>query len=1258
MDDSSSVHSNSSLPHHVTVERKLAKMRPAQFVHLSYDYMTNGSLDSALQIMSFAEAKGYSSDVLILLHTWCVLRAVGKYYEAGVYLERVCAVIGTAERSYMDNLTVVFDGSNVEVYAAYVICVANVLKKENSGILKPIPFQDHTIAEAMVIEAMYLKLGKEPNLAAAIQWFSSDQMWLEVGDTLRYTDYILLAEDAYWEAFIRNRHQNHPLIQIMEIKAESNRMDTALEFMLRAIQVGRFNWYLRDYFYSLEEDQMTNEIRDILESFTIEANAAIKIQSICRMRKHSTRFEIKKGELRKRKKKYNELLKKVSLMGSLTVMKNAHRLLLIWREDAHEKRLVKLYYVSKLKKYIQNYLVWLRYYRSSSKRCKLSLTYLSACQVNYDFTRLHYFHLWIKALRFVETTRAAETIKFALRTERRLEILEYHLKTTTRIGFKRNLRLVSKSLAHWKSKYEAKVRTRAKAIIRIIIRKVIRAYRWKAKKQKVEKAAAAVKDMIYSNKYQLMKRRWVKWRKLYKRNRKMWAITSLATHIPIALQRQRARVHKLNLRREKEKCVSVKCRHISLNKESVFHFWIILWSVYRIQRMVRLKIARLSLRRRRILIDTINDKYAASFVNCRDRHWIRWKQYVILWKRTKEVSASTLTTWWVRIHNSLKAVKARQHMKGSRILAGTIYKMQIKRGLKRISRSVLMIKQYNCLNKMYSRLRVFYLRLAMTRIKEFIIHHARMRDLMHLIVHRKLARIFYPGVQLSVHISPLAIVPVISVDGDDASTSIVEVTPLPDENSVDVDSHTYASFDRRRGGKTPYVLTKKEVGCDCGLSGTALMWEHFVKPRVIALKSMKEYDMLKAFQIMMASFRIRVRRLRSLSFMLAECVGHSALYTASLRCASAHTIQRGWRCAIARAKRYVLVFRCRRLYELTKKMTAKKPIRRRLFNFLKYVAFRRLEARVVLQSWIRMKLQRRTIVNRKIDFARLANLEALVHFRMKTNITRIILRHMMFNYSVRSSQFMLDPDKHPGSFSTTVLADDPLDLVAPVINRGRGNIIKEDKLFSTSMASLHLDSDGRVSRYGYPEKSLHSQSLKLKRTFSVENMKGSVVVPGALKSFTSETFHSHLFNAKKSNTVVLDSTKPMIEDDEIAYLSSITDVFFCQTGSRDGNHALKVVVKKFRGTKLVVFGGEVDLLAARELCFFVSNLPEENGVTVSERQLKLHLSGAPLKYRAVEILSRGIAGSGCWITELSVDISSIGILGMITLLAALRVSLS
>ena len=308
-----------------------------------------------------------------------------------------------------------------------------------------------------------------------------------------------------------------------------------------------------------------------------------------------------------------------------------------------------------------------------------------------------------------------------------------------------------------------------------------------------------------------------------------------------------------------------------------------------------------------------------------------------------------------------------------------------------------------------------------------------------------------------------------------------------------------------------------------------------------------------------------------------------------------------------------------------------------------------------------MKLHAKTLVRMKINFARLVNLEALVHFRMKTNITRIILRHMVFNYGARSSQLMLNPTDHRGPFKTTLLAESPLDLLPPVISRSKGSILNDSKdvkagqkLFSASMANLNWDSQGNVAEYGNMTASVVS-SRSLKANKSGSGKTGCVIIPGALKSFSSEVFHSHLFNFKRSNTVVLDSSKPMIQDDEIAYLAGISDAMFCQTGSASGNSALRVIIKHFKGSKLVVFGGSIDSLVARDLCFFLSTPLADKDELEKPRVLKIHLSMAPMKFEVVERFSRSMAAATCWLSELSVDISSVGVLGIVTVLSALRV---
>lgn len=214
-------------------------------------------------------------------------------------------------------------------------------------------------------------------------------------------------------------------------------------------------------------------------------------------------------------------------------------------------------------------------------------------------------------------------------------------------------------------------------------------------------------------------------------------------------------------------------------------------------------------------------------------------------------------------------------------------------------------------------------------------------------------------------------------------------------------------------------------------------------------------------------------------------------------------------------------------------------------------------------------------------------------------------------------------------------------------------------MFSQSVASLHTEKSGSVAEYGVSNITGHARKM-MSRTgpgAGAGGVKGCVTVPGVLKCFSSEAFHSHLFNVKRSNTVVLDNTKPMVEDEEVAYLAGITDAIFCQTGSRGGNNALKIILKHFKGSKLVIFGGKVNLSVSRDLSFFITAGVQQDGkIEGDKNNLKIHLSGAPIPFEAVERLARGIASPSCFLSELSLDISSIGTLGIVNILAAMRVS--
>jgi hypothetical protein len=76
------------------------------------------------------------------------------------------------------------------------------------------------VMKSMVTEAYVLYghvNGGEDPFEVVLQWFLSPGPWMEMGEQLEGGPFVLLAEDSYWEAFVRGPSSDEPLARIVRL---------------------------------------------------------------------------------------------------------------------------------------------------------------------------------------------------------------------------------------------------------------------------------------------------------------------------------------------------------------------------------------------------------------------------------------------------------------------------------------------------------------------------------------------------------------------------------------------------------------------------------------------------------------------------------------------------------------------------------------------------------------------------------------------------------------------------------------------------------------------------------------------------------------------------------------------------------------------------------------------------------------------------------------------------------------------------------
>ena len=150
-----------------------------------------------------------------------------------------------------------------------------------------------------------------------------------------------------------------------------------------------------------------------------------------------------------------------------------------------------------------------------------------------------------------------------------------------------------------------------------------------------------------------------------------------------------------------------------------------------------------------------------------------------------------------------------------------------------------------------------------------------------------------------------------------------------------------------------------------------------------------------------------------------------------------------------------------------------------------------------------------------------------------------------------------------------------------------------------------------------------------------------------LEDFISQEYHHHLFTLRQQGVFVYNPHTSTLKYNEVIYLLQNTSILFLEhlSNSTDIVHEL---VSYFHGKKLILCGGS---LSAQNFHYFISFL------LTREAPLTLHLDAIAIHFHhSLTQMSRCLSSNLCkMLFELSVDIESVGILGICSLLVSLKV---
>jgi len=204
------------------------------------------------------------------MQSWSILTRVRstpqEAFSAMLYLS---SSIALDERPLPDaNGNTWVPGSDLNLAYVYLFC-CNFLKKyaiEAESVKQK--YNRFEQFKTMLAETYFLYTQKPPaNAKYLLDWFNSNNLWYEMGNKLEQTPFVLLAEDCYWESYLRAPLLNDAIkCQVDSMIRYKN--DTKLRILLeKGYRICPWNTYIRSYLLDLDvkENVQINLWKDVFE---------------------------------------------------------------------------------------------------------------------------------------------------------------------------------------------------------------------------------------------------------------------------------------------------------------------------------------------------------------------------------------------------------------------------------------------------------------------------------------------------------------------------------------------------------------------------------------------------------------------------------------------------------------------------------------------------------------------------------------------------------------------------------------------------------------------------------------------------------------------------------------------------------------------------------------------------------------------------------------------------------------------------------
>ena len=547
------------------------KIKPYDYIRLTHIYLVEGSLDGALQIMKLASARGHLLNSLIIIQSWTILKRVGNQKDAESCLQYLSSSISMEPKSTSSVLLgsgddkkalPCIEGSAFPLSYALLHCTIYIKRRMSTANSKVQREKDANLMKSMITEA-YIIQNPERNsndsFSDKMAWYNDPELWMEMAEYLATTPFLLLSEDSYWEAFIRQPISNKPLKRIVHSLQRYHRKERIPHLLAKAYEYNPWSLYTRKILSETEVQYATRALAASAsakvslawnELFRSHFKDATKVQA-------QVRSWIIRSQWPSRKARLLEI--KAAFLASIDLAtENAAKLVVRWQ-------------VTLLRKWRQAVVEILQFKNDTAtkietcwrrKRCMLlkerlfhrvrraNALYIVTCQNKFDMARLLIFRRWMLLFEERRKHKGAAILVAVIPFNTYRMRVKTGLKRVLPSIIARQRRDMRDAMSVWSQRYRARCRNHARITIRFFVRASFT--RQERERQRLlmlemeRKVQQKTQELVVHRDFTpLLREMWATWRaelqKIYGRRRWLRAVRSLTTLLPMLHARKIAR---------------------------------------------------------------------------------------------------------------------------------------------------------------------------------------------------------------------------------------------------------------------------------------------------------------------------------------------------------------------------------------------------------------------------------------------------------------------------------------------------------------------------------------------------------------------------------------------------------------------------------------------------------------------------------------------------------------------------------------------